>query len=67
MRIEASLNGAAMRSVSGEALTAPRVDSVNTFDMPGTVAPRPLPAALQSGGLVVTLEPRSVNVLVLQP
>jgi len=67
VRIEARLNGAAMRSVSGEALTAPRVDSVNTFDMPRAVAPKPLPAALQSGGVVVTLEPRSVNVLLLQP
>ena len=56
-----------MRSVSGEALTAPRVDSVNTFDMPRAVAPKPLPAALQSGGVAVTLEPRSVNVLLLQP
>ena len=66
VRIETSLNGAAIRSVSGETLTAPRVDSVNTFETPGAVTPRPLPAAVQSGRLVVTLEPRSVSVLVVQ-
>ena len=37
--IEASLAGLTPRSAAGETLTAPRVDSVNTFEAPNTVVP----------------------------
>ncbi|HWW77692.1 MAG TPA: alpha-L-arabinofuranosidase C-terminal domain-containing protein, partial [Pyrinomonadaceae bacterium] len=42
--IEASLPGVAATSASGETLTAPKVDSVNTFDAPNAVVPKPFAA-----------------------
>ena len=38
-----TLAGFTPRSAAGETLTAPAVDSVNTFDAPTTVAPKPRP------------------------
>ncbi len=61
--IAARLSGINGRTVAGETLTAPAVDSVNTFDAPRTVAPKPIPATLQGDQLTLTLEPRSVTVL----
>jgi alpha-L-arabinofuranosidase len=59
--------GAAVGSASGETLTAPRVDSINTFDAPGVVAPKTLATTLHAGRLQVTLEPKSVSVITLSP
>ena len=67
VQIEARLDGISARTVTAEMLTAPKVDSVNTFDAPGMVAPKPLAATMANGRLRVTLEPKSVNVLVLSP
>jgi alpha-N-arabinofuranosidase len=53
--------------VTGETLTAAKVDSINTFEAPDTVTPKLLPATIESGRLKVTLEPKSVSVLVLAP
>ncbi len=65
--IAASLVGTTVASASGETLTAPAVDSVNTFDAPEAVAPRPASATVQNGRLTVTLAPKSVTVLALRP
>jgi alpha-L-arabinofuranosidase len=51
------------RSASGETLTAPKVDSVNTFEKPNTVVPKPISARPNNGKLILTLEPRSVTVV----
>jgi alpha-N-arabinofuranosidase len=68
VRIEAKVDGAPVRSVvSGETLTAERVDSINTFESPNAVAPKPLGAAIEAGKIVVTLPPKSVSVFALQP
>ena len=61
--IEASLAGITAKSASGETLTAPMVDSVNTFDAPNTVVPKPVSAKVQGGKLVLRLEPKSVTVI----
>ena len=61
--IEASLAGVAASSAAGETLTAPKVDSVNTFDAPNTVAPRPFAAKVQNGKLSLRLEPKSITVI----
>jgi alpha-L-arabinofuranosidase len=66
VQIEVNLSAANFRTVTGETLTGPRVDSINTFDSPRVVSPRPLSATLGSGRLRVTLEPKSVSVLTLQ-
>jgi alpha-N-arabinofuranosidase len=61
--IEASLSGVTATSVSGETLTAPKVDSVNTFEAPNTVVPKPVSAKVQGGKLTLKLEPKSVTVI----
>ena len=61
--IEASLTGITAKSASGETLTAPKVDSVNTFDAPKTVVPKPILAKVERGKLSLKLEPKSVTVI----
>jgi len=61
--VEVNIAGVAAKSASGETLTAPKVDSVNTFDAPNTVVPRPFSARAQGGKLTLKLEPRSVTVV----
>jgi alpha-N-arabinofuranosidase len=61
--IEVSLAGITAKSATGETLTAPKVDSVNTFDAPNTVVPQPVSAKIQNGKLALKLEPKSVTVV----
>ena len=63
VEIEVSINGLNATSASGETLTAPKVDSVNTFDAPNTVTPKPISAKVQGGKLTIKLEPKSVTVV----
>ncbi|HKR31663.1 MAG TPA: alpha-L-arabinofuranosidase C-terminal domain-containing protein, partial [Terriglobales bacterium] len=63
VEIEAGLAGVTAKAASGETLTAPKVDSVNTFDAPNTVMPRPIPTTVQGGKLTLKLEPKSVTVV----
>ena len=63
VEIEANLTGITAKSAVGETLTAPKVDSVNTFDAPNTVVPKPVSAKAQNGKLVLKLEPKSVTVV----
>ena len=63
VEIEAGLGGITAKSASGETLTAPKVDSVNTFDAANTVVPRPISAKVQGGKLTLKLEPKSVTVV----
>ncbi len=51
------------RNASGEVLTAPKVDSVNTFDAPSVVVPKAVSFKGNAKGLTVTLPPRAVMVL----
>ncbi|WP_225205008.1 alpha-N-arabinofuranosidase [Novosphingobium huizhouense] len=51
------------RSASGDVLTAPRVDSVNTFDAPSLVAPRAISGKASASGVTIALPPRSVTVV----
>jgi alpha-N-arabinofuranosidase len=61
--IEATLAGVTATAATGETLTAPKVDSVNTFEAPNTVAPKPVAAKVQGGKLNLKLEPKSVTVI----
>ena len=61
--IETSLTGVTAKSAKGETLTAPKVDSVNTFDAPNTVVPKPVIAKVVGGKVTLKLEPKSVTVL----
>lgn len=63
--VEIDLNtiGMTAKSAAGETLTAPKVDSVNSFETPNQVVPKPISAQLQGGRLVLKLNPRSVTVV----
>jgi alpha-N-arabinofuranosidase len=64
--VEARIDGQKVTSVSGRMLTAPAMDTHNTFDAPSRVQPVPFTGAtLQDSSLKVTLPARSVVVLTL--
>ena len=62
--VEVSVPGA--KSAAGETLTAPKVDSINTFDAPNTVIPKPVTARVGGGKLGLKLPPKSVTVLAIE-
>ena len=64
--VEVSVAGITAKSASGETLTAPKVDSVNTFEASRTVTTRPFSANAQSGKLNLKLEPKSITVISLE-
>lgn len=61
--IEVSMAGVAAKSATGGTLTAPRVDSVNTFDAPNTVVPKPVSVKVEGGKLNLNLAPKSITVI----
>lgn len=65
VEIEVNISAINANTASGETLTAPRVDSVNTFDAPNTVAPKSINAKIQNGKLTIKLDPKSVTVVSL--
>lgn len=65
--VEAELRGANVTSATGQILTAPAINSYNSFEQPNTVQPVAFDGARVSGGrLTVALPPRSVVVLELR-
>jgi alpha-N-arabinofuranosidase len=66
-KLDVKIAGGALRSVSGQILTAPAINSINTFEKPDTVKPRPFSGArLKSNQLTVDLPSKAVVVLALQ-
>ena len=65
--IDADVTGLTVKSASGETLTAPAVDSINTFAAPTPLCPSPSPRQFKDGKLTLTVEPKSVTVLALEP
>jgi alpha-N-arabinofuranosidase len=65
--IATTLAGITPRSAAGETLTAGAIDSVNTFDAPDTVAPKPVEVKLDGRRLSLTLAPKSVTVIGVRP
>lgn len=65
---EFSVNVAGVRATSaqGEVLTADRVDSINSFDEPNDVAPKPFAAIAEAGSLTLKLPTHSVTVVRLE-
>jgi alpha-N-arabinofuranosidase len=64
---DVSVAGATAGSASGETLTAPNVDSVNTFDAPNTVVPTPITGKVQGGRVSLHVAPKSVTVVSIKP
>jgi alpha-N-arabinofuranosidase len=64
--LEVSFAGINAKSAAGETLTALKVDSVNTFDAPNTVIPKPISAQAREGKLALKLAPKSVTVIAVE-
>ena len=65
--VSAKLAGLLATSVSGHIITAPAMDTINTFDKPNGVVPQAFTGAtLSADGLTVTLPPKSVVMLDLK-
>jgi alpha-L-arabinofuranosidase len=62
-RIGIGIEGLRVRSASGQVLTAPRVDSHNTFGAAEAVRPRPISAQARNGVLRLDLPGKSVTVV----
>jgi alpha-N-arabinofuranosidase len=65
--VSTTLSGLTATSVGGTILTAPAMNTINSFDKPNALVPQPFTGAQVSGGtLTITLPPKSVVVLDLQ-
>ena len=65
--VAVEVSGAAVRRAAGEVLTAPNVNSINTFAAPNTVTPKPISGTVRGGRVTVSLPARSVAVIALDP
>ncbi len=54
------------KRAAGRVLSAPKVDSVNTFQAPAVVAPKPVEARSSRGKLTLELPPHSLAVIALE-
>lgn len=63
--ITVTINGGAVKSVSGEVLTATTMNAMNTFDAPNTVKPAPF-SGYKLAGSRLTLNVPSKSVVVLE-
>lgn len=64
--IDVDLAGMTAKSAKAETLTGAAVDSINTFESPNAVVPKPATAKVQNGRLSLTVEPRSVTVVSIE-
>lgn len=67
LEVDTAALGLKARAASGQTLAAPKVDSVNDFDHPDMVSPKPVSARLDKGTLKLILPPASVTVVSLEP
>jgi alpha-L-arabinofuranosidase len=67
LEIDTQLTGITAGKANGQMLTAPAVDTVNTFAAPSGVVPKPVSAKIANGKLKLTLAPKSVTVVSLEP
>ena len=65
-QVTVDVPGSKFKRARGETLAAPKVDSVNTFDAPKTVAPKPFQAQASGGQLKLSLAPASLTVVSLE-
>lgn len=67
VEIATTVDGATVKNVAGEILTAPAMNALNTFDAPNGVEPAPFRGfAMQGGGLSVTVPAKSVVMLEIE-
>ncbi|HEY6641341.1 alpha-N-arabinofuranosidase [Povalibacter sp.] len=63
--VDIELGATGFMRATGESLTAPKIDSVNTFAAPATVAPKRIEAKASGKKLTLKLAPHSVTVVAL--
>jgi alpha-N-arabinofuranosidase len=61
--IDARIEGMSAAAATAETLTAPAVDSINTFDSPNAVVPKRVAVKLANSTVSATVQPRSVTVI----
>jgi len=66
VEVQVNVAGVSAKGAVGETLTAPKVDSVNTFDAPKTVVTKAFSAKASGGKLTLKLEPKSVTVVAVE-
>ncbi|UIJ46655.1 alpha-N-arabinofuranosidase [Sphingomonas cannabina] len=64
--IRVAVPGLSVRRAGGQVLTAANVNSVNTFEAPDTVVPKPITGRVEGGAVTVRLPARSVAMLSLE-
>jgi alpha-N-arabinofuranosidase len=67
VRIRVASDGPKKQTLRGETLAAPKIDSVNTFAAPNTVAPKSVTATRTGGAMTLELAPASVTVVSIGP
>jgi alpha-N-arabinofuranosidase len=65
-QVRLNVQGLEIASAAGEVLTAPAVNSHNTFDAPNLVRPHAISVQASGGALVLDLPPMSVAIVQLQ-
>ena len=65
--VTANIPGITATSAVGEVLTAASFNTINNFEAPNAVAPKPYSAKAENGSLVLRLAPHSVTVVELRP
>jgi alpha-N-arabinofuranosidase len=63
--VDIGVPGIKAKRALGETLSAPKLDSVNTFAAPSAVAPKPLAGRINGAKITLTLAPASVSVLAI--
>jgi alpha-N-arabinofuranosidase len=66
LEVRVEVTAAGVMQAAGEVLSSPRIDSVNTFESPATVIPRPLSERASGGKVTLNLAPHSVAVVELE-
>jgi alpha-L-arabinofuranosidase len=64
--VDAALTGVNAKSAKAETLTAPAVDSINTFESAKTVVPKAAQVKVENGRVSLTVGPRSVTVVSIE-
>jgi alpha-N-arabinofuranosidase len=59
--------GITAKSAKAETLTGTAADSINTFESPNAIVPKPTAVKIQNGRLSLTVAPRSATVVSIEP
>ncbi len=66
VKIDLAAAGLKAARATGQTLAAPKFNSINTFEAPNTVQPKPVSARASGGKLAIELAPASVAVVALE-